>query len=327
VTVTSNEARIEVKPLPPVPADLQQYIGNVPIVGPTSVKVDYSPDVVNVGESKTISIEVASEGNLNPLKSVHFEVPPGMKMYEERPDTKMDNRGPRLVMHKIFRYSLVPLKPGLFRFPGVKLAYFDPDSGDYRLATSDTIAFAVQGKAIASAGAETPAPELKQQPSTVTDPRNKPIPTLPPVPIGPPLRYEEPTLFEQISRGISVQLSLLLLAVAIGLWTLFAAGSRWKRPAHAGQVRQEEIRRTSDLKELENLMRRMMSGKLGIPAESSFDQFRAAALREVKDKEAALAARTLLDDFEVLRYGQPGSVGTTEIEGLKARMISMLARL
>ena len=75
VTITSNELTLNVKPLPPMTAQERKTATAVTIVGPTSIRVNYPLEAINTGETKTVSIEVISEGNLNTLKTIPLEMP------------------------------------------------------------------------------------------------------------------------------------------------------------------------------------------------------------------------------------------------------------
>jgi hypothetical protein len=49
---------------------------------------------------------------------------------------------------KTFEYVLIPRAPGLREIPAVRLAYFDTESGDYRVAESDPLPLAVSGTVV-----------------------------------------------------------------------------------------------------------------------------------------------------------------------------------
>jgi hypothetical protein len=329
VNVSSNSATVEVRPLPPLPDEMRAIAPSVPIVGETSIKANYSVEVINVGESKSITIEVISEGNLNPLKSIPFAAPPGVKIYEEKSDIKNDPRGPRLVTHRYFKYSLVPLKPGLLRVPGVQLPYFDPASGSFKIATSPDVAFVVQGTA---------APD---QPSTQQDANSTPDATqgatpqtpLKPNPAAPVLAYEEPTLIQEVSSHLSLQLSILLLAAVIGVGVIVFVALRLHRPEAKASVTTAQIDGATSIAELSHLLQKILIAHFHHQAEvATVDQLRSLVTKRVTDRDVALALRSLLDDFELLLYSAPSTVQSSPtaesdpLPGLKARMREVLTR-
>jgi len=323
VSVTSNEVKLEVKPLPPPPSNIAPLLGSVPLVGATAVKVDYSADVLKVGESKTVTVEVFTEGNINPLKSLPLQTGSDIKVYDERPETKSDMRGSRVVMHRYFKYSIVPLRGGLIRIPGVKVAYFDPQKENYEIATSPDIAIAVEGDPTnhsavnTGTGSAVSNPQHPGSAPTVDTTQN----------IPPPLRYEEPTLSDRLSRLISIQLSILILAsvIAVGIVIyLFTVGP--KKPKMKG-ISAASVRDADSVRELHSIMRQLLTTRFGSQVQSlSLDEIRAFTTKELKEKETALAINSLLDDFEVLMYGNRTGDQNEAMAGLKRRMEEVVNR-
>ncbi len=325
IELSSNTTSVEVLPLPPAPSDLQPFIGTVPVVGATTLELSYPPDAINVGESKTIILTVVSTGNLKPLKSLPLSSQPGVKVYEERPESRSDRRGPQLVSRQSFRYSVVPLKPGLIRIPKLQLAFFDPQKKAYVLAKTSDIAFPVSGKGTAAMDL-TPEPTSTHSLASLTPSsdsvRPRLVPTLPPVPVGPPLRYEEPTILQDLSQQLSPQLALLMLCalVALVLILLVAAYLRAKRRS-SSTIATSEIERGTSAKELERALRRLAVQRLsGVGEDSTFDEIRSMVANQVPDRELALAIRSLLDDLEVLQYGSVAQDHVDELPTLRRRL-------
>ncbi len=324
IEIRSNATSIEVLPLPPAPSEIQPFLGTIPLVGSTALELSYPPDAINVGESKTVTVTVVSTGNLKPLKSLPLANQPGVKIYEDRPESRTDRRGSQLVFRQSFRYSVVPIKPGLIRIPKLQLAFFDPQKKSYVLAQTSDIAFPVSGKALASADQTATMSGNAHTPSAQISDNVRPhlLPTLAPVPVGPQLRYEEPTTLQEISRQVSPQLALLLLAAltALVLIVLFASRLRAKR-ANPSLLSAAEIDRGSSCKELERALRRLAGERLhGVREDSTFDEIRSMVASQVSDRELALAIRSLLDDLEVLQYGSPSEGDQDELPSLRRRL-------
>ena len=328
LSLVSNEISVQVKPLPAIPAELHRLLSGVPIVGATEIKLEYDPITIKVGESKSITIEVSSAGNLNPLKNITLVAPGGLKIYEERPDTKKERRGDLLIMRRYFRYSLVPLKPGFFRVPAAQLAFFNPASARYEVLKTSEIAFAVQGEALTAGQAA--------DSSHSDTPRSGLIPTLPPVPIGPGLEYEEVTLLESLSEQISTQFALLLLTTVIALGLLIKIGASTKPRAAPLGLSHKDLEQLETLPQLESFLRALVAQRIaGIRQESTNDEIRARITIGVRERELALALRTLFDDIELLRYSSPakrdGSAtatepGIEELPALKERIRGILSQ-
>jgi HAMP domain-containing protein len=334
VEITSNTASVEVIQLPPAPNEMQPFLGTVPVVGATALELSYPPDAINVGESKTVTVTVVSTGNLKPLKSLPLASQPGVKIYEERPESRIDRSRSQLVTRHSFRYSIVPLKPGLIRIPKLQLAFFDPQKKSYALAQTSDIAFPVSGKALVGAdqtpttsgAAQTPNAQARgaQGLGAQTPDNGRPrlVPTLPPVPVGPPLRYEEPTTLHKLAQQVSPQLALLLLSAltAFAGIAFVAYRLRAKRTSRSS-LSASEIDRGTSSKELEQALRRLAGQRLnGVRDDSTVDEIRSMVASQVSDRELALAIRSLLDDLEVLQYGGSSEGDQDELPALRRRL-------
>lgn len=318
VTVTSNELTLEVKPLPAMTAEEKKSAPTVAIVGPTTMKVDYPLDVINTGETKTVSITVSSEGNLNTLKTIPLEVPSRFKVYEERPEVKTDRRSGKLVTHKTFKYSLLPLSPGLTRIPGAKLTFFNPEKGDYEVLTSSDIAFPVRGQDLTASNAQ-PAQANSQQPSSASS--SSTVPTMAPLPIAPPLEYEEPGIVERLSSYVSVQFALLVLAAVCGVGCIALFGAQRKPNEEKREISTSALNEVSTMKDLEAFVRQVIASKLSrISETSTMDELRSRVAAALSDKNLALSINSLLDDIEVYNYGGHPGDRDREVQTLKERL-------
>lgn len=326
VTISSNPLSIEVKPLPPVPAEFQKSIGPVPIVGATAVRVSYPPEAISTGETKTVTVEVVSEGNLNPLKTIQLQTPTGFKVYDERPETKMERRNGHLITHKKFKFSVLPFSPGMARIPAVSISYFDPISATYTTARSSDIAFPVQGADISASSSQQQtggADNVADQNATTSGL----IPTLPSVPIAPPLSYNEPTFSERVASYVSIQLALLLLAGVGGVGILALIIQR--RAARGGALDSfvRSLNDVANLKQFEEFMRELISTRVSKVSEtSSMDELRSRVMNMVPDQAVALALSSVLDDIEVLNYGKQPTDGSVDISALKGRLATILTQ-
>ena len=321
VSVTSNELSLEVKPLPAMTEEQRKFAPPVAIVGPTSIRVDYPLDAVNTGETKTISVEVTSEGNLNTLKTIPLNVPPRFKVYEERPEVKTERRSGKLVTRKTFKYSLLSLSPGLTRIPGVKLTYFNPQTDTYQILSTSDVAFPVRGEDLSARDAQAAqAPKTSpEQPSTTT------VPTMGPLPIAPPLDYEEPGIVERISRYVSIQFALLVLAAVCGLGCI-ALVATYKKPLRdTKEISTSALQDVTSMKDLEAFVRHAIASKLPRVSENStMDELRSRVATALPDKNLALSISALLDDIEVYSYGRSPADAQGAVQTLKERLALIL---
>jgi len=320
ISLKSNEIKLDVQPLPQAPADIQALLGPVPIVGSTSVSVDSDVSISKVGESKTLTFHVVSEGNINPLTTLPLVVPEGVKSYEERPETKRERKGAKLLLHRYFRFSIVPLKPGLIKIPPARVAFFSPSTGRYEVASSKEIAFAVQGQPIDSSAATGPA-----RASTAS---SGAIPTMPPLPFGPDLEYEAATLVERVTELFSLKSALLALSGVIGLLGIIALFLKLRPAPPPEGLSSADLAQVTSLDSLERFIRNLLARRLkGLKPESSLDEIRARIAAEIQNQESALTLRTILDELEVLRYGGPQGTAPSQLDALKDRLNPLLRAL
>jgi hypothetical protein len=320
--LSSQQLPIEVKPLPPAEPEISQHIRGIPIVGATSLSVHYSDTPIGVGESKNISLIITSEGNLNPLKTLPLKAPPGVKLYDGQVSSKQDYRGLKRLAQKTFSFSAVPLEPGVFKIPGASLAYFDPDSASYRLITTPDISCLVTGT---PAGGQSSTGTRPQSNNGAVDVGTKPtpVPTLPPLPIAPALTYREPSLVEQVTERVSVQLALLILSSTIAGVFLTSLALRRRRSMEPGRRSVAEISKASTLAELEGSLRAWAVRNIpGATPHATFDELRALLKSDGQLRGSTLTLLSLLDELELGRYGH--SQQEIDITDLKSRLITSI---
>jgi hypothetical protein len=304
----SNDIPVEVKPLPTIPRDLAQFTRGIPVVGPTSLSAHYSNTGIKVGESKNVSVILSSEGNLNPIKSLSLTGPSSVKIYDGQTQVKHDTRDGRLITEKTFSFSVVPLQPGMIRIPGTSFAYFDPESGSYKLITTQDISLVVTGSAVAGGSSVAGVPPQSSPQLSPDSPKSAApgaVPTLAPVPIAPPLDYKEQTVWEKAAERVSIQLALLILsatlaAIAIGRVALSLGTSR-----AAPRRITRRISRAATLGELEECLRSWAAETIpGARVHATFDELRAIARSHAHGASTHLSLAALIDELELARYGQ-----------------------
>jgi hypothetical protein len=267
---------------------------------------------MKTGDTKAISVTVRTEGNVNPIKTLPLTAPSGMKLYDAQPHTTHRITNGRLLSERTFKYSLVALQPGTARIPGVSVAYFDPDSGEYRLATTSDLTILVSGSALTStrsAPDQSQAAPAQSAPSTAQNL----IPTLPPLPVAPHLSYREKSFVESVTERVSVQLSLLILSAVVavvGLGALFL--SRLRR-ADQAKSSLNHINNLLDLAEIEAFLRTWLAPRFpSLSQTSSLDELRAVVKASNTERAHVVSLIALIDDLEMERYGRgnPTSVSS-----------------
>jgi hypothetical protein len=327
VTLRSNALALEVQPLPPAPSELKHILGTVPLVGNTSLRTAYSNDPISIGEMKPVAIEITTEGNLRPLQKLTLSAPEGLKVYDQKPETTTATSSGKVIMKRTFRFSVVPLRGGIVRIPPVKVAYFDPERRTYLTATSSEVSFPVNGPL---SPADSPAHTNSSDtlPSSSSESQAKGIPTLPPVPLAPDLEYRDASLMQRLSDGVSVQLALLALTVALTIAATTALILRRKPRTPKLLITARRIQSATSLRELESLIRTAIAERVaGATRDESFEALRAHTQRSLTNAELAQAVCLLVDELELVRYGgQVNSESEELLLSLKKRCQDIISQ-
>jgi hypothetical protein len=330
VNLTSEPTSIQVKPLPPAPAEIAPLVGPVPIVGKTSIELDYPLEAIKVGEVKNIAVTVISRGNLNPLKALQVTPPDGVKVYEDRTESRSDKRGAELITHKIFRYSVVPLRPGLIKVPAFRVAYFDPESASFAVAQSPDVVFPVRGEAISGLDVNPNGDTAGLSPNRSSEdalrgPADSSANVAIPETNQHSMRYQEASFLETLTKSISIQLALLILSAVIAICFLASLFlNQRQRSEQDDFLANTTLAKIQDLRALEDFVRKLSSTRLqGVRPESTLDEIRALVTRQVADPELSLAIRSLLDDLEVLQYGGGLGPDKYDLSALRERVAAI----
>jgi hypothetical protein len=318
--LTSNDLTVTIKPLPPAPADLERFSSGLPIVGDTNISTEYSDTPVKAGETKNVSIIIKSTGNLNPLKSLTLKAPQGVKIYDGQTKVKHDPSSGRLVTEKAFTYSIVPMQPGIIRIPGASVAFFDPETASYKLASSSDISLVVSGAPVTNQ-----VSDLKNSAESLglapTIPSSSDVPS---DPAGARLPYLDKTTWEALSERVSLPLSLLFLAASVlgvGVLWLWSKGSKSIAPRNKST---KLILSARDIDQLESGIRSWAQSQLeGLRANPTLDEIRSAIRNSAVDKSSALSLVAILDEIEISRYGKGNG---RDLATLKKELVEALRR-
>jgi len=111
----------------------EDYTG---LVGPVAISMTVTPERVRLGESVRVSILVQGEANLweAPTPFGEGDLEPAAVEIFQRPRELARDVGRRLALRRYFTFDLVPRRTGALEIPTVRMPYFDPASGRYRVA-------------------------------------------------------------------------------------------------------------------------------------------------------------------------------------------------
>lgn len=146
-SLTSNALAIEVNALP----DNAPKGFDSTYVGQYSVSTSVDRDLLQAGESLTLSLRVRGTGAVGRTRPPRLQLPdisfdePRDFEYQER------NRGDVVAGERTYRFWATPAKGGEQTLPAIEVPYFDPAKGLYQVARSVPIGFTVDGEPAAAA--------------------------------------------------------------------------------------------------------------------------------------------------------------------------------
>ena len=294
-SVTSGATPVRVLPLPPLPSDMEEVASHAHIpVGDLSVSLGLNTDPITVGESKTITVTVESDGNIRPIDELQLQIPSSISAYPDTPKDSNEMSGGTVRMTRTFRISLVPKKEGAFEIPGVALRFFNPRTEQYAWARTRDIRLTVyENKDLNIERDAPPSKEKEMDPKESERSQERVV-----------YRFEEESFLERLSRSISLSLALFSASMVIlliaGVWFLY----RLRRPAierdtvlfpthirHPLQLREDFIR--------------SLSSALGAPAGDSYRGYQLEREIEaaLQDQELRTLLLRHLERLDVASYG------------------------
>ncbi len=135
VTLTSKQVNIQVRPLPPA----NRPISFNGAVGKFSVSAAVSKTGLHRNDVADLNLVIKGKGNLPMLAAPSVNWPDSFEIFEPVVKDQINKYFAPIEGAKIFTIAFSPKKEGDFLIPAVEFSYFDPDSGKYRLAKTDSI--------------------------------------------------------------------------------------------------------------------------------------------------------------------------------------------
>ena len=137
--VASNSLRVQVLPLPQEgrPPEFQGAVGSFSIAG----QLDKSK--VKANEALTYKVRISGSGNLAGLSEPRISFPSSFEVYPPKVEQQIRRDPSGISGEKTYEYVLIPRRPGPVRLEPVKLAYFDPVEGAYRISRAPELSVQV----------------------------------------------------------------------------------------------------------------------------------------------------------------------------------------
>jgi hypothetical protein len=223
VTVKTNGASIEIKPLP-IAGRPPNFSGTV---GDFTLTASAVPVTTKVGDPITMKVEIKGFGNFDRMETPTLSDRNAWRVYDPSSETTpLDDIG--LSATKTFNFPIVPEKK-VSNLPTAEFSYFDPNTEKYVTLKSSPIAVTVEDQPQLTVS-PTPTPFLAAGASSVTPSTITPS-TVAPTPepdildirLGAP---SEPTSFRSFRSWIDEPIfwivqavpALILLLIMVGFW-------------------------------------------------------------------------------------------------------------
>jgi len=309
IRVSSDPLSISVKPLPPKPDGLSSWGALDTLVGHTGIYLKISTDPLAFGESRAMTIEVTSEGNIAPVTSIPFPPSPGYKIYQDPPETRVYDSDGTIVTRKNFKASLVPLVGGPIRIPPVALSYFDPTTGEYKTTRSNGIEIEVTGGPQPTPTAAGGAPEISVDPNLD----------------GATERYEPLGLVERLGRHVSLPLALLIATIVVVLLALVRIGAKRRGVTAESSRLWGAVERSTSPEELRSALLRAMSHDLEIVGPESRHGIGDEIKRRHLPSDLDFAFQTVCDNVDRALYS--GDKDSPSLDSIRSAALSLRSAL
>ena len=113
-------------------------------IGEFQIVANLGKNDLEVGDTTTLTVTVSGKGNIRAIVLPEPDLKTLFKVYPDQPKTYQTATGNLITGKKIFKFALVPLKPGLINLPVFTLSYFDPTVRNYRQIETQPIAINVK---------------------------------------------------------------------------------------------------------------------------------------------------------------------------------------
>ena len=325
-TITSKQARVNVKDLPPSPANFYGGVGNF------SVSSEMSSEDVTTNDAVTLKVTINGTGNLRLIRNPELQLPTDFEVYDPRATDNVRATDNGVTGSKTIEYLFQPRFEGDYTIPSIPFVFFNPSTGSYVTRSTQEYTLHVEK----GTGAES---------TTVLSSRQREDLQL----IGQDIRYIKQGNPMLRSRGATFYGTPVFYFIYGGstllfLFLIFIYRKKARENANAALMRNKKANRvaTKRLKAASGFMKKnqdeafheailkafwgYLSDKLGIPVANLN---RESAVAKLNEKNAE---QNLIDDFveiieqcEFARYAPSG--GSEARSELYKKAVSTMSRL
>lgn len=232
--IHSEPVKMNVLPLPEYTGE-QAFSG---LVGRYTLSASMDKSTAKVGDSVTMTVTIEGAGNIKDAPPPKLGAPDGVKVYQDAPQEEISLTDQGYQGKKVFRFALVPSKPGQYSIPPLSLVFFDPQERRYRTVNTEAMALNATPVAEDEAGESTKvtvSPEAATTPTPTAQPQKQQV------------AYEERDILplkeglQALEREAPMSLSLIIL-LALAPPALF--GAAWIFRRRTGRVLTPEKEQT-----------------------------------------------------------------------------------
>ena len=135
VSLTSKPVTIQVKPLPEAgkPENFKEAVGNF------TIEATVEKDHFSTDETGKLLISISGKGNMQLLTAPDIDFPKNFEVYETKITDNINNATIPISGSKTFEIPFTVADTGAHTIPAIKLSFFDPVTGTYKLVSTISI--------------------------------------------------------------------------------------------------------------------------------------------------------------------------------------------
>ncbi|MEO1088265.1 MAG: BatD family protein, partial [Acidobacteriota bacterium] len=294
-----NGVTVDVRPLPdPKPEGFDGLVGQL------KLDLDIDRRELEVGEAATLTLTLSGRGHLQSMPAPDLGDIEGLQVMAPQQQSEEKLRGEQVEGRRVWKWVMVPKRPGEHVVPGLDIPFYDPRRGQYRTASTESVQLSVRGASRVADGSQ----EVKLHPVRGSD--------LPPTSGGSLFAGAQRHWLVAAPAGLGLAL-ILLRGRGVGR----AEGKRRLKQVLAVAASEEKPRQAAGM--VEEAWREYLEERWGIKRGTPTPEW-AQALAQAGAPDAAAAELVqLADDLHYLRYAPKLS----STAGMRDEMIERSKRL
>jgi len=124
-TVTSDPVSVNVKDLPPEPANYYGGVGNF------NISSEINNENITTNDAVTLKVTISGTGNIRLIRTPELELPSDFEVYDPRSNDNVQTSDNGVSGTKTVEYLFQPRFEGDYTIPSIEFAYFNPATGRY----------------------------------------------------------------------------------------------------------------------------------------------------------------------------------------------------